>query len=300
MDGITDPAFRAVVDIIGHPTILYTEFVSADGLIRNKKLLRTFATHQTTTPLVGQLFGKDPRGMAEATTMLLEKTSVVGIDINMGCPARRVTHSGGGAALIRTPQLAQKIIASVYAAIKKSGKPIGLSVKTRIGYDTIITTEWISVLLEMPLDAIALHGRTLTQQYSGIANWDEIKIAADLAKTKHVLLLGNGDVSSYKDALEKAKNYSYDGVLIGRATLGNPWVFTDHIPTFAERIYTAIDHCNYFDALTPDSNPLSLRKHLAWYIRGIEHASEIRQKLITIRTTDEARNILQTLFGLST
>jgi len=295
MDGITDPAFRAICDVIGHPDLLYTEFVSADGLVRNKKLLRTFATHKTNTPLVGQLFGKDPKAMEEAASMLIEQTGVVCIDINMGCPAKRVAQHGGGAALIKTPDIAQKLIASVNSAIQKSGKSIGLSVKTRIGYDTIITKEWISVLLEMPINAIALHGRTLKQQYSGLAHWDEIQIAADLAKKKHILLFGNGDIASLAEAKEKIENYSSDGVLIGRATLGNPWVFSETIPTFEDRINAAVLHCNYFDALTPDANPLSLRKHLGWYIKGAPNASEIRRKLIQIKTTDEARGILRNI-----
>jgi len=182
MDGITDPAFRAVVDVIGHPDILYTEFVSADGLVRNNKLLRTFTTHKTKTPLVGQLFGKDPKAMEEAAHILIEQTPVVGIDINMGCPSHKVAQHGSGAALIRTPELAKTIVFKIRDVITKSKKPIGLSVKTRVGYDTAITTDWISFLTNLPIDAIALHGRTLKQQYGGRASWEEIQIAAELAK----------------------------------------------------------------------------------------------------------------------
>ncbi|MFH0750054.1 MAG: tRNA-dihydrouridine synthase family protein [Candidatus Gottesmanbacteria bacterium] len=295
MDGITDPAFRAIVDDIGHPTVLYTEFVSADGLCRNQRLLRTFTIHKTNTPLIGQLFGSNPDTMAEAAAILLEKTNVMGIDINMGCPNRRVAQHGAGAALIQKPDAAQKLILCVREVIQKSGKSIGLSVKTRIGYDSIITTEWISILLETPIDAIALHGRTLKQQYTGTANWDEIKIASDLAGKKHVLLLGNGDITSYTDAINKVSQYSPDGVLIGRSSLGNPWVFTGHTSTLDERIEAAIQHCRYFESLTPEANPLSLRKHLAWYMKSFAHASDIRSQLMRITTTTEAMKILKSL-----
>ncbi|MFZ2025060.1 MAG: tRNA-dihydrouridine synthase family protein [Microgenomates group bacterium] len=293
MDGITDPAFRAVSDVIGHPDILYTEFVSADGLVRNKKLLRTFATHKTKTPLVGQLFGKDPKAMEEAATMLIEQTTIVGIDINMGCPSHKVAQHGSGAALIKTPELAESIIFKIRDVITKSKKQIGLSVKTRVGYDTTITTDWISFLTSLPVDAIVLHGRTLKQQYGGRASWEEIQIAAEIAKKRNILLLGNGDIESCAEAKEKIITYAPDGVLIGRSALGNPWVFSEHTPTFTDRIDAAILHCSYFSTLLPEENPITLRKHLGWYIKHIDNAKEIRQSLFHITTVPEAIALLE-------
>ena len=293
MDGITDPAFRAVVDVIGHPDILYTEFVSADGLVRNKKLLRTFATHKTNTPLVGQLFGKDPKAMEEAAAMLIEQTTVVGIDINMGCPSHKVAQHGSGAALIRTPELAKTIVFNIRDVITKSKKPIGLSVKTRVGYDTTITTDWISFLTNLPIDAIALHGRTLKQQYGGRASWEEIQIAAQLAKKRNILLFGNGDIETRNEASAKINTYTPDGVLIGRSVLGNPWVFSGVTPTFEDRLNAAVLHCNYFLELTPKENPITLRKHLGWYIKHIDNAKEIRASLLHITTVPEAILLLE-------
>ncbi len=293
MDGITDPAFRAVVDVIGHPDILYTEFVSADGLVRNQKLLRTFATHTTSTPLIGQLFGKDPKAMEEAAAILIEKTHIAGIDINMGCPSHRVAQHGGGAALIRTPKLAEKITYAVRHAISKSKKNIGLSVKTRVGYDTTITSDWISFLTSLPIEAIALHGRTLKQHYGGSANWDEIKIASEIARKNNILLFGNGDIATRAEAQEKIKECTPDGVLIGRSALGNPWVFSDELPTFEDRINAAILHCTYFSALSPAENPMTLRKHLGWYMKHIVHAKEIRMTLFTVTSVSEAITLLE-------
>ena len=293
MDGITDPAFRAVVDVIGHPDILYTEFVSADGLVRNTKLLRTFSTHKTNTPLVGQLFGKDPKAMEEAAAILIEQTPVVGIDINMGCPSQKVAQHGSGAALIKVPKLAETIIVNVRNAITKSKKPIGLSVKTRVGYDTTITNDWISFLTNLPIDAIALHGRTLKQQYGGEANWEEIHIASGIAKKNSILLFGNGDIQSLTEAKEKIKDYTPDGVLIGRGVLGNPWIFSGVTPTFEDRLNAAVLHCNFFSELTPKENPITLRKHLGWYIKHIDNAKEIRSSLLHITTVTEALSLLE-------
>jgi len=295
MDGITDPAFRAVVDTIGHPTVLYTEFISADGLCRNQALLRTFRSHKTKTPLIGQLFGKDPRTMEEAATILIEKTTIAGIDINMGCPSHRVAQHGGGAALIQSPDRAHDIVLSVKKAITKSKKPIGLSVKTRIGYDAIITSKWISFLATLPIDAISLHGRTLKQQYSGRANWDELGLAAAIAKKNNILLFGNGDITTYDEIYEKIHTYTPDGVLVGRGCLGNPWIFTQHTPTPTERIDTAIRHCEYFQALTPDESPITLRKHLGWYVKNFDHAKELRASLVIISSIDEAMQVLHTI-----
>lgn len=296
MDGITDSAFRAIVDEIGHPSILYTEFVSADGLARNpKRLLRTFTSHKTDTPLVGQLFGADPIAMQESAAILLEKTSVSGIDINMGCPNRRVASHGGGAGLIKKPKTAQQLIESVRKAISNSKKSVGLSVKTRIGYDDIVTESWMGALLETTPDAICLHGRTLKQMYTGNANWEEIHKAATLASHTKTLLLGNGDIRSLLDAYDHIKRHTPNGVLIGRSSLGNPWVFTSTVVDIKTRIQTAMHHIRLFTQLTPHANSLSLRKHLGWYIKGFPDASNVRQQIMQLDTAKQMLDFLSSL-----
>lgn len=296
MDGITDPAFRAIVDEVGHPTVLYTEFISADGLARNSKaLLRTFTSHPTETPLIGQLFGSDVGTMKEAVAILLDKTTVRGIDINMGCPNRHVARHGGGAALINTPKKAQELIIAVRETLDAQNKPIGLSVKTRIGIDEIVTERWMQQLIDAHPDTIALHGRTLKQMYTGVAQWDEIGKAARLVRSAGITFLGNGDIDSRTTALERIKTYQLDGVLIGRGCLGNPWVFSDVMPTISMRIDAARKQCGYFNRLTPKANPLSLRKHLAWYIKGFPDAAKIRDRIMQIVTVDEAIRVLDTI-----
>jgi nifR3 family TIM-barrel protein len=296
MDGITDPAFRQIVDEIGHPSILYTEFISADGLCRNqKRLLRTFASHKTDTPLIGQLFSADPVAMQEAAALLLETTGVNGIDINMGCPNRRVSRHSAGAGLINKPKTAVKLIEMVRKVIQSSKRPIGMSVKTRIGYDEIVTESWIGTLLGAQPDAIALHGRTLRQLYTGKANWDEIQKAAKLAASTTTLLLGNGDIQTLSDAHSHIHTHTPDGVLIGRAAFGNPWIFTGITPDLKAHIQTAIRHIQLFDKLTPKANPISLRKHLGWYIKGFPDASFLRQRIMKLSTAKDMLDFLSSL-----
>lgn len=287
MDGITDPAFRAVVDEIGHPGVLYTEFISADGFIRNTpRLERTIRTHKTKTPLIVQLFSADPHAVHEAVKRLGDYP-IQGVDINMGCPNKHVVAKSGGAALIKNPTLAKKIIQAAKIAASEMETPFPISVKTRIGYDKQNTKEWISMLLEEEPSVIALHGRTVVQEYGGKADWDEIGKAAELAQKTKTLLLGNGDISSYGDALEKATHYSPDGILIGRAVLGNPWIFTDNTPTLNMKLSAIMLHSQWFKKLTPEENPLSLRKHLAWYVRGFPNASILRQAIMKMQTVEE-------------
>jgi len=325
MDGITDPAFRYVIDSLGHPSVLFTEFVSSEGLSRGIiQLTQTFSHHTTTTPLIGQLFGATPDSLY-LSTILLCAIGMDGIDINMGCPNHHITKSGGGAALIKTPDLAKKLILKTKEACRDWANGIKLSdldipkkfhqymlsqfkndvdrkrtllpvsVKTRIGLEIPDTVHWISHLLEADPSAITLHGRTLVQMYEGTADWEEIGKAAELAKKTSTLLLGNGDITSKKDAEEKAQTYTPDGVLIGRGAWGNPWVFTDRVPTIEDRINGALVHCDAFLAYTPHENVLSLRKHIAWYCKGFPNATDVRTQIMQLSTIDEIKEFLKNL-----
>lgn len=301
MDGVTDAPFRAVTDGIGHPTVLYTEFVSAEGFRRHpEKLKIRFASHSTTTPLVVQFFTAKPDELAKAIHALSD-IPLSGIDINMGCPNNHVVHHGGGAGLIKTPAIAVKLIRAAKKAVDDMGKSWPVSIKTRIGYDAVVTNDWISLLLAEKPAVIALHGRTLKQMYLGSANWDEIALAGKLAHQTETLLLGNGDIRTHEDALTKAKTYSPDGVLIGRGALGNPWIFSGNIPTAEERIDTALLHCGWYEKFFGGAYVLPLRKHLAWYVKGFANAADMRSRLVHVQSIDEARTILKEIkTGLDT
>lgn len=292
MDGVTDPAFRFVVDTIGKPDVLFTEFVSADGLSRNvKKLFQTFASHTTNTPLVAQLFGKNPDALAKAA-LLLHPYPLAGIDINMGCPARTVAFHGGGAGLIKTPKLAVLCIQAVKQALSDVHWHIPVTVKTRTGIDKPITKEWISTLLSAKPSAIILHARTLSQLYTGHADWSQIGIAAALCNTASIPLFGNGDIKTITDARDKISFYKLRGVLIGRAAFGNPWVFSGITPTPRERFEAIAMHLEAFETYMPGGNPLSLRKHLAWYTHGLPNAKELRISAMTLSTVSEMKEFV--------
>jgi nifR3 family TIM-barrel protein len=293
MDGITDPAFRAVVDQIGNPTVLFTEFIPAEGLLRApNKFVNQLITHQTKTPIVVQLFGNQPASFQQAAILVTKMNRFAGIDINLGCPAKNLAQKGMGGGLIKNPLLAKEIIT---ATIKAT--PLPVSVKTRIGFDKIITKEWIGHLLETKPAALSLHGRTLKQLYTGKANWEEIGLAAQLAKQAKTVFLGNGDIQSRSDALEKINQYQLDGVLIGRAALGNPWVFKGQAASYKLKLQTALLQCQKFTELTPTANFLNIRKHLLWYCRGFSQAQLIRSQLMNCVNYAEVRSILEPLIN---
>lgn len=330
MDGVTDAAFRYIVDVIGHPHILFTEFTSVEGIAHGAtKLLSAFTHHKTETPTVAQIFGSHPDDFYQAS-FVVAAMGFDGIDINMGCPDRSVTHRGGGAGLILKPALAKKIIRTVKTAmndwsngtsieavglprpiidyvknyvtdhrIPTNQQPLPVSVKTRIGYDHAVTEEWIGHLLETEPVAITIHGRTLKQMYAGKSDWEEIGRAAQLIGKTETLVLGNGDVKSVKEAREKSKVYHLDGVLIGRASLGNPWIFSGRIPTKKERLDTAFHQCEMFIKLTPGLHFLSLRKHLTWYMKGFEGSHELRARLMTVVNMEDVKKILNQTVALT-
>ncbi|MCL4374938.1 tRNA-dihydrouridine synthase [Patescibacteria group bacterium] len=169
---------------------------------------------------------------------------------------------------------------------------IPISVKTRIGYDKPITEQWIGQLLEAGPAAITLHGRTLKQLYHGRADWNEIALAAKLCKKTRTLLIGNGDIKSVSYAKDKAKQYGVDGVLIGRAALGNPWVFAGKTPTTQERFQVMVEHCRRFLAYRPDLKIFPMRKHLTWYCKGFAGAAEMRDKLMKADSLASIKHII--------
>ncbi len=328
MDGLTDQPFRHIQKKYGKPAVMYTEFTSVEGVChRATQLLKDFLFDETQRPIIGQIYGTTPSYFRQ-TALLLCELGFDGVDINMGCPAKNVAHSGAGAALIKTPKLAQEIIRETKAGIEdwQNGKTpadcpdisteiavivaqrhaklplvyqakrvIPVSVKTRVGYDQPIVHEWIPTLLEMDIAAIALHGRTLKQQYSGLASWEEIGKAAEIVKTTPTRILGNGDIADRADALTKIATYGTDGALIGRATLGNPFVFLENPPLTPSIFAIAAEHVALFEetyGLDEKYNFLPMRKHLAWYVKAIPNASEIRTKLVLSKTAQEVSEIL--------
>lgn len=329
MDGVTDQPYRFIQKKYGNPALIYTEFTSVEGICHGAlKLLTDFFYDETQRPIIAQIYGHTPEYFRQTATLLCE-LGFDGIDINMGCPAKSVQHSGSGAALIKTPELAQKIIRETQAGVKDwvNGKTSRdckditeeiaeevekrhknlpttcqehisrpVSVKTRIGFSHPVVDEWIPTLLECKPAAIGLHGRTLKQQYGGFANWDQIAKAAHYCSQAEVPILGNGDVKTLEDAYEKCKTYRVDGVLIGRGSFGNPAVFLEKIPEkYPSQFALAIEHSQLFEQFYAGHerfNFFPMRKHLGWYVRGMEGAAELRSKLFQANSSEEVRGIL--------
>jgi len=287
MDGVTDAPMRFITAKYGQPDVIFTEFVSADGIKHGaKRLLRDFKFDEIERPVVAQLFGGDPEAFLEVAKLIV-KMGFDGVDINMGCPARKVAGRGEGAGLIKDPDLAAKIIAAVKKGV--DGK-IPVSVKTRIGYDQA-DSSWWQFLASQDLAVVTVHGRTFKQLYQGKADWEAIARAATLIKQSNTIFLGNGDVESIADAKEKIEKYGVDGVLIGRAAQGNPWVFRGVGVNKEEKLKVALEHSRKFEEIFPEDRFFIMRKHLAWYARGFAGASELRQKLVMTNSADEVEKV---------
>jgi len=324
MDGVSDPVYRRLLVKVARPDFLFTEFISAEGLSRGAlklfEKLFYFPSHQ---PIVAQLFGKTPEDFYKATFVLAD-LGFAGIDLNMGCPAKKVVSHGGGASLIEKPALATQIVKSCRQALddwkkdpsleslnfpSKTLKTIALfkkenktkisyscptlSVKTRLGIDKPILSSWLPVLLDLPLDFITLHARTLSQGYSGQANWDQITLACRLAKKSQIPIFGNGDVKSRENALLLSQKYPVRGFLIGRAAWAAPWVFAKTSPTTPERVKIILDHLHLYQNFSPPPRQFpGFKKHLAKYLSGFPAAARLRTSLLLLETPDKLEKAL--------
>ncbi len=228
MADVTDPAFRALIARHGKPDVMWTEFVSANGLMSKGRdiLARDLAFSEVERPIVAQLFSADPTNM-EGACKLAAELGFDGIDINMGCPDKTIEKQGAGAAMIKSPDVALAVIAAAKRGIKASGRDIPLSVKTRVGYHAVQIDEWISLLLSAGIAALSVHVRT-RKELSGVpADWSRLKRVVELRDklAPETVVIGNGDVTSLADGKQKAVQTGADGVMVGRALFGNPWFF---------------------------------------------------------------------------
>ncbi len=319
MDGITDEAFRLVQTKIAKPDLIFTEFVSAEGISRGGiKLYDTLLFSPEERPIIGQLFGKDPESFYKSAIILCE-LGFDGVDINMGCPAKTVTQHGSGAALIAKPELAVQIIQSAkqgiddwfsgkvkitdiglnqktldvikknqrYSNLKTSISKPTLSVKTRLGNSEPIIDTWIPILLSQPIDFLTIHGRTLKQAYAGQADWSEIQKVVKLAKGTGIKIYGNGDIQNRQQGEDYCQKYGVDGVLVGRAAGGNPWAFNNHIATPQEKFSAMLLHAQIFQEVFHNRCFDSLRKHFLLYTSDFPNAKSLRMKLVRLNSVKE-------------
>lgn len=342
MDGVTDPCFRRIVATHGRPDLIVTEFTSVEGILHGAESeLGGLIFDEIERPIVAQIYGAKPESFFLIAQLVCE-LGFDGLDINMGCPAKAVSSRGCGAGLINDPPRAKAIIqaarqgidawvaggslplADLHPAIgewlirrKEAGqippserRPLPLSVKTRLGVNRVVIQEWVSHLLEEKPAAVSIHGRTLNQGYRGAADWKAIAEAASVARGSGTLILGNGDIRSLNEAARRIRESGVDGVLIGRAALGNPWIFrkkptlrdalsrteSESIPdepaSPLERLEVALEHARLFQKTRPLSRFAEMRKHLGWYCKGFPGAGRLREKLVRVRNADEVEALL--------
>lgn len=289
-------AFRQIVVECGAPDVFYTEFVSADGLCSEKgrpKLLPHLKFGKDERPIVAQFFGSNSENFYKSAQLAVQ-LGFDGVDINMGCPAGKVVKQDSGSGLILNPELAKEIIRET----RRGAGDLPISVKTRIGYNTIITEKWISELIEAKPDAIILHGRTMKEMSKVPAHWDEIEKAGKLCREAGILIIGNGDVLTHTEALEKAEKYNLDGIMIGRGVFHNPWIFDSNIDplkkTPHERIELLKKHIvNFVELWGADKNYDTMKRFIKIYISnwpsmaGRNGAKELRDELMKTKSASE-------------
>ncbi len=309
MEDVTDTIFRAVLLNDAKPNtvnMVFTEFVPTDGLChevgQEKVSHRMVISPQEKILLekhgiitVVQIWGANPDKFRDSVKHIEENYNFDAFDINMGCPMKKIMKQSGGAALIETPDLAKEIILSVK---ESTDKPV--SVKTRTGLNQHSTEEWIGHILETKPDMITLHGRTRKMMYKGIADWEEIQKAAEISKATlpESLFIGNGDITSLEQGYDYSERYNVDGVMIGRALMGNPYIFTPtplNEKSVEERVEILMKHAEMFCEFWKEEKSFNiLKKFFKSYISDFKNASEIRHQLMQAKSFETLTQIIKT------
>jgi nifR3 family TIM-barrel protein len=298
MAGVTDMPFRVICREQGCG-LVYTEMVSAKGMhyndIKSKALTRIAEDEK---PAAVQIFGSDPDILAEIAKQLDDSDACL-IDINMGCPAPKITKNGEGSALMKRPDLVGQIVRAVSSA---SSKPV--TVKIRKGWDdsSINAVEIAKIAEDNGAKAITVHGRTREQYYSGKADWGIIKKVKEAVS---IPVIGNGDIFSPKEAQRMLKETNCDAIMVGRGAQGNPWIFKKMLhyfetgeilpdPTPEEKIKMIIRHMEMLVELKGMHIGIcEMRKHIAWYIKGLKNATFVKEKVFRLTSKDEIISLLE-------
>jgi len=294
MADVTDCAFREIITKYGKPDVLWTEFVSADGLcsVGKNKLLIILKHSKKERPIVAQIFGSNPENIKKASA-LCAKLGFDGIDINMGCPDKAIEKQNSGAAMMKNPKLAREIIRAAKAGAPK----LPISVKTRIGYNKNEMNVWLRKILSEDIAVLTVHLRTRKEMSKAKAHWDLMKeiVAIRDEMKKETLIIGNGDVISMEDGIEKAKESNCDGIMIGRGIFGNPWLFSKSKKelTIQKKLKVMVEHAKLFEKkLGKYKNFYVMKKHFKAYVNGFEGAKELRVKLMETNNSKEVKEIV--------
>lgn len=299
MAGVTDFAFRGVCHKLG-AALTTTEMVSAQALVyKDRKTATLLYIPENEHPSAVQIFGHEPDVMAEAAQMALELSGADILDINMGCPVGKVVKSGDGSALMKTPELAGKIIESVVRAVDRP-----VTVKFRKGWDggNVNAVEFAKICEQSGASAIAVHGRTRVQMYAGRADWDIIKA---VKQAVNIPVAANGDVFTPEDAVHILKYTGCDMAMIGRGSFGNPWLFEQAnaaldglpipaLPPLSERMDIAVSQIEALAEINGERLAcIEARHQLPWYLHCVAYGSYYRQQLVRVETLDDIRKIAE-------
>ncbi len=341
MADVTDVAFRRMIakysahtradGTVGGADVSWTEFVAADGLVRatpagKKKLMADLLYAEEERPIVAQLFTRHPDHMEAAAALCLE-LGFDGVDINMGCPAGTIIDQGCGAAMIRTPEIAQAVIRAAKRGAQSDAGGIPVSVKTRLGYNTDQVEDWIPTILAEAPAALTIHARTRKDLSKVPARWERLERVVELRNkiSPATRIIGNGDVLSLSDAAAKIAVSGVDGAMVGRALFGNPWFFhpgrrlptkltalpthgvnrdtimitdTDdgevEYITLAERLRVLVEHTHLFCELLPHKNFAVMKKHYKAYVGGFPGAGELRGILMEQNSPRAIESVVDT------
>lgn len=297
MADITDGPFSLICKKM-ETEVIFREMVSAEAIVRgSEKTLKMCGFSEKERPVVQQIFGKEPRVMAEAARIIAGKFKPDGLDINMGCPARKIISDFNGASLMRNPKLAAEIIREV----KKTAN-VPVSVKTRTGWsDEKEILEFSKIVEEAGADLITVHGRTKKQGYAGRANW---QIIGEVKKQLSIPVILNGDIFSAVDAKRALEQTGCDGIMIARGAIGNPWIFRQTKDlldkniepkeiTPEERKKIVLRHAKLHLKFYGQDKAHTFRKHSVQYFKGVPGAKRIRERLVKITTPEELEKILR-------
>jgi nifR3 family TIM-barrel protein len=298
MAGVSEPPFRQICRGLGADVVL-SEFLSSEAIRRRiRKTLEDADFEECERPIGIQIYGADARAMAEATALVTEQYKPEFVDINFGCPVKKVVQRNGGSGCLRDLDLVAQIIRACVAATH-----LPITVKTRSGWSDELRDP-VGIARRMQdagAKAFTLHARTRTQMFGGKANWDEI---ARVVEALDIPVIGNGDIQIGEDVVRMVRHTGCAGVMIGRGAFGNPWLFRDArallagrtkppAPTAVERFQVALEHARLAIRLQGDSRKtvIEFRKHFGWYTKGLHGASELRARLFQVESLAEAEAI---------
>ena len=311
MEDVTDASFRFICKEFG-ADMMYTEFISSDGLIRDaRKSLEKLVTYDHEAPIGIQIYGNIPEAMVDAAVMAERAAEIAGghgadlVDINFGCPVNKIARRGAGSGMMREPDKMVEITRQVVEAVK-----LPVTVKTRLGWDedSKIIVELAERLQDVGIQALTIHGRTRCQMYTGEADWTLIGKVKENPRM-HIPIIGNGDINSPQKAKEYFDRYGVDAIMIGRATYGHPWIFKEikhYLQTgellpqmsVTDRVALAKRHLAKSLEIKGDRvGILEMRRHLSCYFKGLPDFKETRLKLVTLNDPDELFQTLDYIAG---